>query len=172
MGYEWFGLRRNIFPKPLVIVRIFFLTYNSVRLFFSALYAMKDIFLQCRIFFAKFYLARFFPSKSVRRIIIFWNRPYPTTTQKSNGRPLIFLFSLLDGRDFHWYRMDNRLNAHGVALWSHKPGQTPVIDHDMAVPPQPITNPGTANHGPYVFVGYMYSNPHVNIAGPLPCSYI
>ena len=96
----------------------------------------------------------------------------PLPLKSQNSRPLIFLFSLLDGQDFHWYRMDNRLNAHGVALWSHKPGQTPVIDYDSAVPPQPITDPSTANHGPYVFVGYMYSNPHVNIAGPLVCNYL
>ena len=66
--------------------------------------------------------------------------------------------------------MDNRLNAHGVALWSHKPGETPVTDRDNAN--QTITNPGLANLGAYIFVRYMYSQPHVNIAGPLLCSYV
>ena len=44
--------------------RIFFLTYNGVR-FFQALYSMKDIFLQCRIFFlARYLLARIFSPRN------------------------------------------------------------------------------------------------------------
>ena len=166
----WFG--KEYFSQTFSD-RIFFLTYNGVR-FFLPLYTPWNTysFLQCRDFFAKLFLARFFSLQvSLKDNFFFWNHPYLAPPQKSHGRPLIFLFSLLDGGDYHWYRMDNRLNAHGVALWSHKLGQAPVIDYDMAVPPQPITDPSTANHGPYVFVGYMYSNPHVNIAGDLPCSY-
>lgn len=98
--------------------------------------------------------------------------PNGVPVQPNDNKHVVALVVRPDGQDFHWYRMDNRLNAHGVALWSHKPGQTPVIDYDSAVPPQPITDPSTANHGPYVFVGYMYSNPHVNIAGPLVCNYL
>ena len=68
--------------------------------------------------------------------------------------------------------MDNRRDANGNALWSHKQGQAPVTDLDNAN--QPITNPSGvgANLGAYIFVRYMYSQPHVNIAGPLLCSYV
>lgn len=64
--------------------------------------------------------------------------------------------------------MDSRNDAHGTPLWSHKPGRTTVTDLDNAR--QPITNPRTADRHMYTeFVGYMYSNPNINIAGPVRC---
>lgn len=44
------------------------------------------------------------------------------------------------GYDFHWYRED----ADGT--WSHKPGPFPATNLDASDPPQPITDPTTANH--------------------------
>ena len=52
----WYGVR-IFFPKPLV--KIFFLTYNSVR-FFPALYAMKGIFFSVGLFCQVFPCKNFF----------------------------------------------------------------------------------------------------------------
>ena len=54
---------RIFFPKPLEL-EIFSTTSNGARFFFLALYAMRDIF-QRRNFFPRYFIARFFPSKSV-----------------------------------------------------------------------------------------------------------
>jgi hypothetical protein len=49
--------------------------------------------------------------------------------------------------DFHWYRLDR--DDH----WSHKPGGTPATNVDSSG--NPITDPRTANRGPYtVFCGF------------------
>jgi hypothetical protein len=49
--------------------------------------------------------------------------------------------------DFHWYRQDVG------GMWSHKPGQTAVTDHDYAG--HAIADPRLANRGPYTeFCGY------------------
>lgn len=49
-------------------------------------------------------------------------------------------------RDFHWYRLDRN------GRWSHKPGGTEATNLDHAG--QPITDPRTADRGPYtVFCG-------------------
>jgi len=51
------------------------------------------------------------------------------------------------GWDYHWYRRD----ADG--MWTHKPGGTPATNLDNSG--NPITNPETADRGPYtVFCGY------------------
>lgn len=52
---------------------------------------------------------------------------------------LVALFVSEDNKDFHWYRED----ADGT--WSHKPGWTPATQLDDSDPPQPITDPLTAN---------------------------
>ena len=81
-----------------------------------------------------------------------------------------FLFyPYLDGTDYHWYRMDNRFDNNGVALWSHKSGRDYARDFDDAE--QLITDPRTADGSSFYdeFVGYMYSGPLVNIAGPVNC---
>ena len=46
------------------------------------------------------------------------------------------------GVDFHWYRRDRS------GTWSHKPGQTRARDVDNSG--NPITDPRTADRGPYV----------------------
>jgi hypothetical protein len=51
------------------------------------------------------------------------------------------------GQDFHFYRQD----ANG--MWSHKPGYRPAVDVDHSG--NPISNPETADRGPYTdFCGY------------------
>jgi hypothetical protein len=53
--------------------------------------------------------------------------------------------------DFHWYRQDK------VGCWSHKPGGTAVRNVDNAG--HAITDPKTANRGPYVnFCTYMITS--------------
>ena len=52
------------------------------------------------------------------------------------------------GFDFHWYRKGRD------GLWTHKPGPNMVTHLDNAG--QPITDPRTANRGPYTsFSGFM-----------------
>jgi len=46
------------------------------------------------------------------------------------------------GYDFHWYRQDR------TGRWSHKPGGTEVTDLDNSG--NPITDPRTADRGPYI----------------------
>jgi hypothetical protein len=56
------------------------------------------------------------------------------------------------GADFHWYRQDK------TGCWSHKPGHTPAVNVDASN--NPITNPQTANRGPYtVFCSFMITRP-------------
>ncbi len=51
------------------------------------------------------------------------------------------------GRDYHWYRHDRD------GMWTHKPGHTPATNVDNSK--QPISDPRTANRGPYtVFCGF------------------
>jgi hypothetical protein len=51
------------------------------------------------------------------------------------------------GEDFHWYRLDRS------GRWSHKPGGTEATDLDNSG--NPITDPRTADRGPYtVFCGF------------------
>lgn len=42
-------------------------------------------------------------------------------------------------RDYHWYRQDKN------GMWSHKPGSGRATNVDAADPPQPITDPRTAD---------------------------
>jgi hypothetical protein len=52
--------------------------------------------------------------------------------------------------DFHWYRQDSN------GLWTHKPGGTQATNLDNSG--QPITNPATADRGPYTeFIGYYFT---------------
>lgn len=52
--------------------------------------------------------------------------------------------------DYHWYRRDKN------GMWTHKPGGTPATSLDNSM--NPISNPETANRGPYTdFCGYMCS---------------
>lgn len=54
------------------------------------------------------------------------------------------------GWDYHWYRQDSD------GRWSHKPGSTAARNTDDSG--NIITNPETANRGPYtVFVGYYFT---------------
>lgn len=54
--------------------------------------------------------------------------------------------------DYHWYRLDN------TGYWSHKPGQTPVLDTDNSG--NKISDPKGCDRGPYTeFVGYMWTSP-------------
>lgn len=56
------------------------------------------------------------------------------------------------GTDFHWYRLDSS------ALWSHKPGQTPVRNIDNSG--RRITDPATCDRGPYsVWCSYFHCVP-------------
>lgn len=58
--------------------------------------------------------------------------------------------------DYHWYRQDKN------GCWSHKPGQTAVRNTDDSG--QPITDPRTANRGPYTdFCTYMITDRNVRI---------
>jgi hypothetical protein len=67
------------------------------------------------------------------------------------------------GWDYHWYRRDEN------GRWSHKPGGTRATNLDNSM--NPISNPETANRGPYTdFCGYYCScssskegNGHENI---------
>lgn len=60
------------------------------------------------------------------------------------------------GYDFHWWRRD----ANG--LWSHKPGATPVTNHDNSG--NLIQQPHTCDRGAYTsFVGYFEVFPNVSI---------
>lgn len=67
------------------------------------------------------------------------------------------------GWDYHWYRLDKN------GMWTHKPGGTPATNLDNSG--NPITNPETADRGPYTeFCGYFCScssategNGHENI---------
>jgi hypothetical protein len=57
------------------------------------------------------------------------------------------------GTDYHWYRLDD------TTQWSHKPGQTPVRDHDNSG--RPITDPKACDRGPYTqFVGFFQTFPN------------
>jgi hypothetical protein len=62
------------------------------------------------------------------------------------------------GLDFHWYRKINE------GIWTHKPGSTPVTMIDNSG--HPITDPRTANRGPYtdfcMFMVVMHG--HIKIA--------
>ena len=62
-------------------VWIFFLTHNGVR-FFSQHYRPWKIFFQCKNFFLRYYLARFFPLEISLQDIYFWNHPYPPPPSK------------------------------------------------------------------------------------------
>jgi hypothetical protein len=54
-----------------------------------------------------------------------------------------------DGGDYHWYRKQKE------GFWGHKPGGTAARNVDNSN--QVITNPETANRGPYtIFCGYFY----------------
>lgn len=54
------------------------------------------------------------------------------------------------GWDYHWYRLDSG------GMWSHKPGKTQATNVDNSG--KPISNPETANRGPYTdFCGYFCS---------------
>lgn len=56
------------------------------------------------------------------------------------------------GYDYHWYRQD------AGGMWSHKRGGTAAKNVDEANPPQPITDPQSAERWPYSdFCGYMCS---------------
>jgi len=71
-----------------------------------------------------------------------------TTNSVPSGKTLLAL--VLSPSDYHWYRRD----ADGT--WSHKNGGTAAtnLDNSNAL----ITNPETANRGPYTtFVGYFYT---------------
>ncbi len=60
------------------------------------------------------------------------------------------------GVDYHWYRQDQN------GCWSHKPGQTAVINTDNSG--QRITDPRTCDRGPYRdFCTYMITNSNVVI---------
>ena len=58
--------------------------------------------------------------------------------------------------DYHWYRQDNN------GCWSHKPGQTPVVNVDNSG--QPISDPSQCDRGPYVdFCTFMRTTRAVQI---------
>lgn len=59
------------------------------------------------------------------------------------------------GYDYHWYRQDSD------GKWSHKPGGTKATNLDNAA--KIITNPETANRGPYTsFCGYFFICSNLN----------
>jgi len=64
--------------------------------------------------------------------------------------------------DFHWYRLDNS------GFWSHKPGSTAARNYDNSN--QPITDPRTADRGPYTdFCGfYCVCSVQIKGYGPPP----
>jgi hypothetical protein len=54
--------------------------------------------------------------------------------------------------DYHWYR------KHKEGFWGHKPGQTEARNYDNRGPGHVISNPETADRGPYtLFCGYFYT---------------
>ena len=55
---------RIFFPKPLEL-EIFSTTSNGARFFFSSIIRHERYFFQRRNFFPRYFIARFFPSKSV-----------------------------------------------------------------------------------------------------------
>ena len=60
-------------------VKIFFLTYNGVRFFFSIIYVMREIFSIAGYNFSQVYPCKLFPSKSVYMIFFFKS---PITSSK------------------------------------------------------------------------------------------
>lgn len=71
-------------------------------------------------------------------------------------RHLVALAVDVDGRDFHWYRLDSD------GKWSHKPGITRVSQYDNAG--HYITDPRNCSKGSYTFFGFMSTDKNtVNI---------
>ena len=71
----WFGLGKNFFSIPFEIE--FFPTSERCTIFFSLLYAMRGFFFSAGYLFPKYFLARFFPSKSVVVYFFFLKSPIP-----------------------------------------------------------------------------------------------
>ena len=69
--------------------------------------------------------------------------------------PFFVFLSFRSGVDYHWYRLDDD------GKWSHKPGQTRVLQYDNAG--RYITDPRRANMGNYRFVGFMSTDSHGNV---------
>lgn len=75
----------------------------------------------------------------------------PTTSSatSADGKTKIALV-VAPNYDYHWYRLDSD------GRWSHKPGSTRATNLDNSG--VTISNPETANRGPYtVFVGYYFT---------------
>lgn len=72
----------------------------------------------------------------------------PTANNKCPAEGHLVALVMAPGFDFHWYRKGPD------GLWSHKVGPAPVTDLDNSG--NIITDPRTANRGPYVdFCGFM-----------------
>lgn len=73
----------------------------------------------------------------------------PASGACGGGRDKIALV-VAPGWDYHWYRQDQN------GMWTHKPGGTQATSLDNSS--NPISNPETANRGPYTdFCGYFCS---------------
>ena len=70
---------RQEFFSQISEVKIFFLTYNGVRFFFSIIYVMREIFSIAGYNFSQVYPCKLFPSKSVYMIFFFKS---PITSSK------------------------------------------------------------------------------------------
>ena len=97
-GRGWFGLGKNFFSIPFEIE--FFPTSERCTIFFSLLYAMRGFFFSAGYLFPKYFLARFFPSKSVVGYVFFSEITH-TPPPKPNGHPLI-LFLAGPEKCEHW----------------------------------------------------------------------
>ncbi len=75
----------------------------------------------------------------------------PTTaTAPAPGGMMRVALVIAPGFDFHWYRQDSN------GMWSHKPGGTAATNVDNSG--NPISNPESANRGPYIeFWGYFFT---------------
>ncbi|MGE5341161.1 MAG: hypothetical protein ACM3SY_06730 [Candidatus Omnitrophota bacterium] len=77
------------------------------------------------------------------------------TAVPTGGKTKIALVIWPPEIDFHWYRQDSN------GKWSHKPGGTMATNRDNSG--HLITNPETANRGPYtIFCGYFLTCSDVN----------
>jgi hypothetical protein len=63
-------------------------------------------------------------------------------------------YCIAPGWDYHWYRQTKRMD--GEERWTHKPGGTPARNYDDSG--NFITDPSTADRGPYtIWGGFMYN---------------
>jgi len=82
--------------------------------------------------------------------LVYMGLDYPTT-HPEKGHYLALL--IWPNINFHWVRLDSN------KLWSHKPGGSPIINHDNGG--EEITNPAKQDFSPWsLFCGYFLTIPN------------